>query len=389
MAWFRIYSLGPSGNIEISQPIKAESREQAIALSGRAKDHIEDVKVDYFGGLKKLFEKTFPLIDQIVILSALASKVASGQTFGIAVKQTVKHDKIKVSAEELEQCETPSQYLSKLRFDDTVVLIADAGDNSGKLASSLFRASKSLQERMAAQKEFGKAFRQGISYALIGVAFMILIPLSAGTSMDDMINVQKMPLRMNALSHLIMLLHTFYTEYYMLIFAAFGAIFYFRQKIWESTRTLPVLSYVNERNKVSRGIDFLASYRLLASSGYNAPQSFAFLEGLSKGLTSKLYAEGVVSLNQGRALSEVFENPEWPEIIHQNLSGFEEQAIEGREIILENLNEALKTYYLIYSEKISRACQTFGYCLMVFAILLLALGFYFPLMNISSSLKQM
>lgn len=389
MAYWQIRYIGESGSIETSSSIKAESREQAITLSGRPPAFIQQVKIDHLGAVKSMFEKRFPPIEQVLILSAIGSKLASGKTIGKAIKESVDHERLGITYAELDQCETPKEYFTKLRFDETAILVADAGEKAGKLSESLFRASKAIQERINAKKEFGKAMQQGLLYTVLGFMFMVGIPLWAGGTMHDFIEVQRIPLKLNTLSKVIMFLYMVYTQYFVFLIAAIAASYVFREKIWDNIRTLPVFSFINDRMKISRGLDFVTSYQLLLGSGFNNLQSFRFLAVRSKGLNHRLYLEAADRLTEGRQLSDVFDSPEWPAIVHQNLQGFEEQGPSGRDMILSNLNEALRAYYLEYSSRVSRAASMFGFGMMILTIMMFAIGFYMPIVNLNSALKQM
>lgn len=389
MAYWQIRYIGESGSIETSSSIKAESREQAITLSGRPPAFIQQVKIDHLGAVKSMFEKRFPPVEQVLILSAIGSKLASGKTIGKAIKESVDYERLGITYAELDQCETPKEYFSKLRFDETAILVADAGEKAGKLSESLFRASKAIQERINAKKEFGKAMQQGLLYTVLGCMFMIGIPLWAGGTMHDFIVVQRIPLTLNTLSKVIMFLYMVYTQYFVFLIAAVAATYVFREKIWDNIRTLPVFSFINDRMKISRGLDFVTSYQLLLGSGFNNLQSFRFLAVRSKGLSHRLYLEAAERLTEGRQLSDVFDGPEWPAIVHQNLQGFEEQGPSGRDMILSNLNEALRAYYLEYSSRVSRAASMVGFGMMILTIMMFAIGFYMPIVNLNSALKQM
>ncbi|MCT8162754.1 type II secretion system F family protein (plasmid) [Pseudomonas fulva] len=389
MAYWLISYIGESGSIETSSSIKAESREQAIQLFGRPPAFIQQVKVDHLGVVKAAFEKKFPPIEQVLMLSAIASKLASGKTISKAIKESVDFGRLGLTFNEIDRCETPKEYFTKLRFDETAILIADAGDKAGRLSDSLYRAAKAIQERINAKKEFGKAMQQGLLYTLLGSLFMIGIPLWAGSTIHDFIEVQRIPLKLNSLSNLIMFLHMLYTQYFIFLIAGAAGIYLFREKIWDNIRTLPGFSFINERMKVSRGLDFVTSYQLLLSSGFNNLQSFRFLATRSKGLTHRLYVEASDRLNEGRQLSDVFDSPEWPPIVHQNLQGFEEQGPSGRDLVLTNLNEALRAYYLEYSARVSRAASIIGFAMMILTIMMFAVGFYMPIVNLNSALKQM
>ncbi len=102
----------------------------------------------------------------------------------------------------------------------------------------------------------------------------------------------------------------------------------------------------------------------------------------------KLYEDAIGRLNEGRELSDIFSNGEWPPILHQNLQGFDDQSPEGRDTVLGNLADALKTYYIQYSAKISSFASMVGFAMMLLTIIMFAVGFYMPIVNLNQALKQ-
>lgn len=388
MAYFRVSYLGQSGVLQ-NVSVEAETREQAVANSGIPMPLIHSCSIDHLGGLRAaLFDKKLSLVEQSLVLAAMASKVGSGKTFGRAVVESVDIKKLGLSAAQIETCQSPRDYLQTMRFDDTVILLAEAGDRSGRLDVALQRASKALSDRIESEKEFGKALAQGLLYVGLGLAFMIGIPLWAGGTLDEFIVTQKIPLQLNSFSHVIMFLREMYTTYGMATFSALVAAYFFRDRIWASTRRLPVISFINERIKIKRALDFVQSYQLLSSSGFTNPQSFKFMIQRSKGETHRLYESASVMLGEGRELCDVFKNDEWPVILHQNLSGFDEQTPAGRDNVLLNLSSALKTYYVQYSAKISQVASMCGFGMMILTIMMFAVGFYLPIVNLNQALKH-
>jgi type II secretory pathway component PulF len=386
MAYYKISYLGQDGSRQYAKK-SAESKEQAVAATGIPEGAVLDVSIDHFGAFtSSLTEKKFPLVEQALMLSATASKLYAGKTFSRAIVESVAFEKLGISKAQVEPCQTAKDYLDLFRFDETSVLLVDAGEKSGLLPDALYNAAESIKQREADRKEFGRAMTQGILYMTLGVLFSIGIPLWAGSTMIEFMTVQKITLELNNLSSIILFLNSLYTEYTLVIVGLVIAAFVFRMKIWEATRRLPIVNFVNERIKVKRALDFVQTFQLLRKSGYTNPQTFRFLQARSKGLTYHLYDEALDRLVEGRNLSAVFNNEEWPEILHQNLSGFDMQGPEGRDLVLVNLASALRAYYLSYSLKISKVCLVCGFSLITFTIIMFAIGFYLPLVSFSANI---
>lgn len=390
MAYWQIRYFDESGIVQTLPSISAPTRDQAVSLSGLPERTIDKVRIDHFGGIKSaLFERRFPLIDQVVMLSSIVSKLESGGTVGRAIKESVPYQKIGITKAQLDACENPKEYLRLLRFNDTVVLLAETGEQTGNLASSLERAGTALAERIDAEKEYRKNLIQGVAYTALGLGFAIFVPLAVGPMLRDYIEVYRIPMNLNFMSHALLFLDGFYSTYGVALLASIAAMYVFRDKVWDSVRKWPGLSLVNDQIKITRAINFITNYQILSFSGFSDRQSIKFLQSRAKGRTAQLYQANLERLVEGGRLTKVFNNEEWPEILSQNLNGFEDTSPDDREKVLNNLNKALKIHYAQAAAKVSRLALMFGVGMMTLAVLSLALGFYLPLISVSQNIRGM
>ncbi len=98
MAYYQLKYFGESGGV-VSVSVEAETKEQAIAMSGIPQSIVHSVAIDHLGGLKSaLLDKKFPLVEQVLMLSAIASKVASGKVFDKAILESVDYKKLKLTS---------------------------------------------------------------------------------------------------------------------------------------------------------------------------------------------------------------------------------------------------------------------------------------------------
>lgn len=382
MAYFLIKYIGHEGNT-ISKAVEAMTRDEAISKSGIPNGIIQSVSIDHFGGIKStLMEKRLPINEQILALVTLASKLESGKTAGRAIIEAVDFDKIDVTKEQLEACETPSEYLKVLRFDETATLLAEAGDKSGKLSDSFKRAANVIRGRERTRKEFAKPMRTAALNTAVGIVSGIGFPVFGGGMMHKFIYEQNLPIEPSTLSDILMGLNDFYRNYWYTLLIAAVVCVVFRDQIWSVIRSWPFFQLFDNRLRVRRGLDFIQTYQLLTMSGYTNPMVFKFLMERASGRQRLLYENGLKQmLSEGRELGEIFNDDEWPRIIAQNLQGFEQQTPDGRERVLSNLTEALTEIFIQYSEKIAGAVSKFSMVILLGSILLFALGFYIPLVS--------
>lgn len=381
MAFFLVKFIGQEGTI-LTKRVEAVTQEEAISLSGVSDNVIQSVVVDHFGGLRAaLTDRRLPMNEQVLALITLASKLESGKTLGRAILESVDFEKLGVSREDLARCDLPAEYFKLLRFDETALLLADAGDRSGKLADSLKRAAETLKSREKTRKEFAKPMFTAVLYGIVGGAAGIGFPLFGGSMMHKFVYEQKLPIEVSKISEILMGLNTLYTTQWHLMLLAVVLGFVFKKRLWEVTRGWPVLQLFDNRTRVKRGLEFIQAYQLLTTSGYTNPMVFKFLHERSTGEPRIMYETAQQALAEGREIGEIFDDPAWPKIISQNLQGFEEQTPDGRARILENLTDALTEIFTQYSQRIASLVGKIATLVLVSSILLFALGFYVPLVT--------
>lgn len=381
MAYFVLKYISQEGSVQ-SKPIEAMTRDEAISKSGFQARNIESVEVDHLGAIKaSLTEKRLPLTEQVLALVTIASKLEAGRTPGRAILESVDTTKLGMNQADFGGCERASDYLKLMRFDETAILLADAGDRAGNLSDSLKRAASVLRDRMKTKKEFAKPMKTAAINFFVGSAAGIGFPLFGGSMLREFLYVQKFPITPTVLSHILMWLEWFYMTYWPIMVALLVCAFVFRTRVWDAIRRWPFFKLFDDRLRCKRGLEFTQTYRLLTVSGFTNPQVLRFMLERSKGRQRALYEEALERNKEGRELGQVFENEEWPTIISQNLKGFEEQNPDGRQAILVNLSEALTEMFIQYSEKIANSMARSSMIVLISSILLFALGFYVPMMT--------
>ncbi|MGP0171099.1 type II secretion system F family protein [Pseudomonas sp. NCHU5208] len=388
MAYWQISYFDESGYVRKLPSLKAESREQAIQLSGLSKRTIDQVRVDYFGGIKAaLLDRKFPVVDQVVMLSSICSKIESGWPASRAIEESVPYARIGITKAQMDICEKPKDYFTLLRFSDTVVMLAETGDKTGKLSQSLERASRTMLEKLEAEAEYRKTLIKGLAYTGLGLGFIVLVPYIGGTTLTDFIEVQRLPLTLNTTSHIMLALSDFYHAYGIPTLAILGGLYATRDRYWDAVKNSWPILHINEQLKITRAINFVSNYQILSFSGFSNQQAFQFLQERSSGRTQKLFLQALERTREGGALSSSLDHEDWPELMKQNLKGFEDANLKDREKILSNLLKALKIHYGQASSKVSRMASVFGFAAMTVAIILMSVGFYLPLVGMSQGIR--
>ena len=381
MAYFVIKFVGPEGGIQ-SKPVEAVTKEEAISKSGLHKRTIQSVDLDHFGAIRaSLTEKRLPQGEQVVALVTISSKLEAGMTPGRSIVESVDLQKLELTAADLAGCERACDYLKVLRFDETAILLADAGDKAGNLAESLNRAADVLRERAKTKKEFAKPMKKAIVNFCVGFSAAIGFPLFGGDMLHEFIYKQKLPITTNNMSDMLMALQGFYVSSWPMLIAIAVAAFVLRARLWAAIRRWPLCNKFDDRLRCKRALEFVQTYQLLTQSGFTNPQVLQFLHERSKGRQRAIYEEALALNVEGRELGEVLDSDEWPKIVSQNLIGFEKQNLDGRARILKNLSNALTEMFVHHSESIADNLGRLSMASLIFSLFLFALGFYMPMVT--------
>lgn len=386
MAYFIIKYIGAEGSLH-TRPIEAMTREEAISKSGFNASTIQSVDQDHLGAVRAfLTEKRLPLNEQVLALVTIASKLEAGRTPARAISESVDLEKLGMTRADLSGCERAPDFFKAMRFDDTAILLADAGEKAGSLSDSLKRAGVVLRERIKTKKEFAKPMKAAAVNFCFGTAAGIGFPLFGGSMLREFIYKQKFPITQTALTKLLMWIEQFYINYWPVVLISAIVVLIYRERVWDLVRRKPLFRLFDNRLRCKRGLEFVQTYQLLTASGFTNPQVLSFMLERSSGRQRAIYQEALTKNLEGRELGQVFDHEEWPRIISQNLKGFEEQNLDSRARILSNLSEALTEMFVQYSESIANTMGRTAMLVIASSILLFALGFYVPLMTARISL---
>lgn len=386
MAYFVIKFVGPEGGI-LSKPIEAVSKEEAISKSGFNKRNIQSVDVDHLGAIKaSLVEKRLPLSEQVVTLVTIASKLEAGMTPGRSIIESVDLKKLGMTQADLTGCELACDYLKVLRFEETAILLAEAGDKASNLSDSLKRAADVLRERLKTKKEFAKPIKRATVNFIVGTAAGIGFPLFGGNMLYDFIYKQKFPITLNKMSEMLLALQNLYITGWPLAIVLIVVAALFRDRLWNSICRWPLFRLFDDRLRCKRALEFVQTYQVLTQSGFTNPQVLQFLFERSKGRQRKIYEEALTRIGEGLELGSVLDSDEWPRIFTQNLNGFEKQNLDGRDRILSNLSDALTEMFVYYSESIADNLGRLSMIVLACSILMFAIGFYLPMVTMRMSM---
>ncbi len=366
--------------------LEASSQAEAIEKSGYSPDRIVSAKRDFFARIKGLVNNRAPDMDtQAVFLQVLSGLLSSGRPAIEAVHSLLKSMGKKVNVNKIDLADQleVSKILEALKFDQSAIVLAQVGEESGKLADLLGVAAQNIMKRISAGSEMRKGMAMGGIYFLVGIVMLTVFPLYIVPQMQRLINHPKSKFISNQVTEVLLSLYDIYTTMYPVLFIALAVIFVFRKQIWLLIRTQPVISLVYDFQRTSRGLNFLQAFRPLYEAGVVTERAIQLLRDRASGEMFTIYEQMYKGIITGEDISSVLDTDDWPLVIRQGFVGFAGLDHKQRVPVIDQLMESLNLDRLAISRSIGRVLNMIGLVTILTGIYLVAQGFYIPIMSMS------
>lgn len=382
---FEISILEANGSVK-KISIEASSKHEAIHKSGFSEDRVVSVRRDLFARIKNLINNKSPSLDtQAVFLQVLAGLISSGRPAIEAVNSLLKSmgKRVNLSKIDLHEQLEVSKILNELKFDESAIVLAQVGEESGRLADLLGVAAQNIMKRLSAGSEMRKGMAMGAVYFVVGIVMLTVFPLYIVPQMLRLINHPKSNFTSNAVTDVLIALYDVYTTMYPLFIIAAVVVFLFRSKIWLLIRNQPVISLVYDFQRTSRGLTFMQAFRPLYEAGVVTERAIQLLRDKASGEMYKIYDKMYQGIITGGDISSVLDTDDWPLVVRQGFIGFAGLDHKQRVPVIDQLIESLNLDRLSISRSIGRVLNMMGLFTIMTGIYLVAQGFYMPIMSMS------
>ncbi|THB69342.1 MAG: hypothetical protein D6B28_11660 [Gammaproteobacteria bacterium] len=366
--------------------VTASSQAEAIEKSGYSEDRVVSARRDAFARIKGLINNRSPDLDtQAVFLQVLAGLLSSGRPAIEAVHSLMKSmgNKVNVNKVDLSDQLEVSKILEALKFDQSAIVLAQVGEESGRLADLLGMAAQNIMKRISAGSEMRKGMAMGAVYFVVGIVMLTVFPLYIVPQMQRLINHPKSNFTSNQVTEILLSLYDIYTTMYPVLIIALTVIFVFRNQLWLLIRTQPVISLVYDFQRTSRGLTFLQAFRPLYEAGVVTERAIQLLRDRASGEMYNIYDGMYKGIISGEDISSVLDTDDWPLVIRQGFVGFAGLDHKQRVPVIDQLLESLNLDRLAISRSIGRVLNMLGLVTILTGIYLVAQGFYIPIMSMS------
>ncbi len=382
---FEISVLEANGSVK-KVMVDAASRNEAVQKSGYTEDRIVSVHKNFFARTSSFLNNKSPGLDaQAVFLQVLAGLISSGRPAIEAVNSLLKSmgKRVNVAKVDLEDQLEVSKILQQLKFDESAVLLAQVGEESGRLADLLGISAQNIMRRLGANSEMRKGMAMGGIYFLVGIAMLTIFPLYIVPQMQRIINHPKSQFATNGITDVLITLYGIYTTMYPMFIVAAVVVFLFRKNIWLYIRTKPIISLVYDYQRTSRGLTFLQAFRPLYEAGVVTERAIQLLRDKASGEMYKIYDKMYQGIITGEDISSVLDTNDWPMVVRQGFIGFAGLDHKQRVPVIDQLIQSLDLDRTAVSRSIGKILNMMGLATIMSGIYLVAQGFYIPIVSMS------
>lgn len=378
-------SRGDSASVRVEAPTKEEARWASKIPERR----IVRVKDDYLGQLSTLLEPPGPDIkNQAIFLQALSSSISTGKTVHQAIDRQSQHSGwLRAKKNKLDECETLADYLKAFRFDRFAILLSKTAEKTGRYSEALRQSSQYLIAREKVNTEVHSEFRTGITYIILGLLFLIVVPLFVGSTLEEIQKNKSLKLDINEFTEFLLFFGAFLKTSWPFILGAIALFILYFRYFWTVLKRFPYLRLFHLKTLLSRGLQFLSAYKMLHEAGCVDKEIILELLQSSSGSDRTVYQRMYAHLAKSEDLQSAFHEDDWGLTVRDGMSIISDVDKDQQHEMLVAMLETSQMESVHVTRQISRGLSRIGFLLMIFSVLSAVFGFYIPIVSaVSTSL---
>ncbi|THB64893.1 MAG: hypothetical protein D6B27_09565 [Gammaproteobacteria bacterium] len=324
---------------------------------------------------------------QVIFLQILSGLLRSGRSSQDAVRRLLgaMKSRIKVAKGELTGKYEVSEILEALEFDSSAVIMAQVGEDTSNLPEMLSKASQNIMNYLKIREDMWKGVRTGGIYFTLGIAIFIGLPLFIAPEMTKLLAKKQIILPINIATDILLILNHIYINFWWAILAALGSITVFNKVVWTFLKPFPFFRSIHEFQKNMRGLTFLVAYRPLYEAGINTDRALRLIRENAGKSMRLILDEMIKQIALGADISDVLNTEHWPIAIRDGFIGFAGLDAEQRMVVIDQQIETLSLDLKVVGRQIGSTFNMMGTVLIVLSIASAAIGFYLPLLSMSSA----
>lgn len=375
--------------ISAAYPVVSKDRRSAARELGMSPARVLSVKVD---GLETVRAMTSissgpSPTEQAIFLLNLAAQLTGGKrSIGEVFDAYLARDKrFKPDPIKKEKAIEVEDYLDALAFDRNVIVLAQAGRESGDLPGALKEAANFLQDEEARKGAIFKKLAGGIFYSTSAISMAVFGSMGFAGQLKDMEKSTGLPFNYNLASDVLFGLSYFFSNYGAFVIAALILAVVFRKAILRAGDSYPIISHINRIKRLQRGINFLSLFSLMRRSKKGDRVALEYIAGHASGEDAEIYNRLAAVRARGQPLHSGFREDDWSPTVLAGLGQLEEMDDDSAYQTMRAILSGQKQELVKAGESLATTMQLLGMTSLIIVILVAVIGFMLPILEITQS----
>ena len=378
-----------SKGIPVVYPVTSTERRGAARELSLSPGRILSVKVDWTGtirGMVSMSSGPSPTEQAIFLLNLAAQLTGGKRSIADIFDAYLARDKrFKPDPIKKEKAIEIEDYLDSLDFDRNVIVLAQAGRESGDLAGALKEAAEFLQDEEARKGAIFKKLAGGIFYSSAAGAMAVFGSMAFAGQLRDLERSTGLPFNYNIASDILFALDYFFSTYGLFVVAAIALGIFFRKQIAKAADDWPIFSTINRITRIKRGIHFLSLFSLMRRSKKGDRAALEYIASHASGEDAEIYNRLAAIRARGQPLYSGFREGDWSPTIMAGLGQLEEMDDQSAFQTMRAILSGQKQELVKAGESLATSLELIGIGSLVATILVVVVGFLLPIMEITSS----
>lgn len=361
--------------------LNAESEEALYEIPGFA-DSIVSVWAVPLG--LHLAQTKLPLPEQLLLVAQVATLVDSGAQIAKGLREiaastpSLRHY---LNDPRINHASTVSDYLEIFGANETVILLTKSGEQSGQLSEAINNAVENIEQEMELIKATGSDLKLGVTYLVSGTLSILLLSLILGGAAERIIEMDQ--LKENNATHMIVAIKSMQTDYTFFFLSILATVALGIRYAWKNIpqfRLLPGIKAFDDLLKARRSANFLSAWTPLFMSGIGPSKSLAILASNNHGENKDAIKSLKEGVDAGKTIPQSMESRYWSPSLITGMKAFDSAHDAARSKLLGRVRTMLVTEIFVTGKRFSGFALRTGMIAAVCTILLIAMGFYAPML---------
>jgi len=334
--------------------------------------------------LKGVFLKRLSLDSQLLLLSQISALVQSGGDIaGIRDVVEAMPDLGGITKDpRYRHASTITDFLAMCGVDSISIRLVMAGEGSGRIAESMEDAVTDIEKRMELLAATKGDVTKGLFYVAAGMSMLVGLSLMLNKIILQLMAADRMAVNFG--TDILLMINSAFTDYLLVTVGVAAGVFLGARKAWGKSRlfrNIPAVRTYNNYRKVVRSLAFISTWRPLYLSGVQMMDALTQVKMGLSGLDGEAVDIMIENVREGKSIANSLSKDYWSTAFRIGMKPFDSANDESKKKLLFRIQVLLQTEVQTLGKRLGSMMLTVGMLAAVMTVLLMAFGFYMPMLG--------